>query len=271
MKKSRLALLALAAIMYFNCRNKTLNTFIDPVLGMEFVLIPKGSFQMGENILYTDSLSAWEHRVYLSKNYWLGKQEVTESQWQNIMGTSEYHTDKPSPFHGLNPNYPIVSVSYFDVEKFIDKLNAISHGYHYRLPTEAEWEYACRAGTTTPYSYGLTLTDSLAKFNAELPSGYSSLENISGHPEPVGSYPPNPWGLYDMHGNVWEWVSDWYAPYPHDDVTNPIGPKAGKEKVIRGGSWYFGAQYARSAFRKTHEPGLWGFSIGFRLVCEKTK
>ncbi|WP_340076851.1 formylglycine-generating enzyme family protein [Leptobacterium sp. I13] len=241
----------------------------DPVLGMKFIRIPKGSFQMGSH-KYNDTINAeLLHKVIISKDYWLSQTEVTQNQWQKIMGNEEIHPEKPSPFRNTNPNYPIVSISYFDIEIFLNKLNVLSNEYHFRLPTEAEWEYACRAGTKTPFSYGLYLTDTLANYNAEIASKYSVSGAYHGSPKPVRSYPPNQWGLYDMHGNVWEWVSDWYGPYPKEEITDPKGASYGKEKVLRGGSWYFGAENAKSSHRKTHEPGLWGFSIGFRIVCEK--
>lgn len=234
---------------------------------MEFVYISKGSFQMGE--ANSDYDSGTTHQVNISKDFWLGRTEVTQNQWQKIMGNKEIHPEKPSPFRGAHPDYPVVGVSYFDVERFLERLNEQSNDYRFRLPTEAEWEYACRAGTTTPFSYGLRLSDSLANFNAQMSSKHSNLGKFLEHPTPVGSYAPNPWGLYDMHGNVWEWVSDWYALYSEEAETDPKGPISGKEKMLRGGSWYFGAENAKSSYRKTHEPRLWGFSIGFRIVLEK--
>ena len=262
-------LMAISYISYFSCQKETISTLKEPVSGMEFVHIQKGSFQVGKYKTNNDSISELIHRVYISRDFWLGRTEVTQDQWQKIMGSEEMHPKKPSPFRGVNPNYPVVSVSYFDIEKFLERLNELSNEYHFRLPTEAEWEYACRAGTTTPFSYGLSINDSLANFNAEVPSIYSAKGNYLGHPVPIGSYAPNQWGLYDMHGNVWEWVSDWYAPFSEEEVTNPKGPTFGKEKIIRGGSWYFGAENAMSSCRRKHEPQLWGFSIGFRIVCEE--
>ncbi len=241
----------------------------EPVTGMVFVQIPGGNFTMGN--LEGDSLSSNEerkHEVIISKNFWLGQSEVTQEQWQKIMGREEFHPEKPSPFRNAHPKYPVVSISYSDIQLFIEKLNAISQKHHFRLPTEAEWEYACRAGTTTPFSMGWTLSDTLANYNAVFPSSYSVPGRHVGHPMPVGTYPPNPWGLYDMHGNVWEWVSDWHAEYSPDEVKDPTGTSHGRMKVIRGGSWHFGAENARSSTRRTHEPESWGFSIGFRLVCE---
>ena len=261
--------LIVATISFFGCQKKYSVILKEPVLGMEFVQIPKGSFQMGEGQHKEDSNLKSTHGVTISNDFWLGRTEVTQSQWQQIMGSEEMHPEKPSPFRGLNPNYPVVSVSYLDIERFLKRLNELSGQYHFRLPTEAEWEYACRAGTTTPFAFGSRLDDSMANFNAEIPSEYSSIGKFLEHPTPVASFAPNPWGLYDMHGNVWEWVSDWHASYSMKELTDPKGPNSGKEKIIRGGSWYFGAENAKSSYRKTHAPDLWGFSIGFRIVCEK--
>ena len=264
-----LALVIILSIGNYSCSKRSLKTIKEPVLGMEFILIPKGSYEMGDFEITDTTKSESLHKVTISKDFWMGKTEVTQNQWQKIMGNEEIHPEKPSPFRSANPDYPVVSISFFDIEIFLEKLNELSNDYHFRLPTEAEWEYACRAGTTTPFSYGASISDSLANFNASVHSEYSALGSFLEHPAAVGSYPPNQWGLFDMHGNVWEWVSDWYAPYSNKEVTDPKGPIKGKEKLIRGGSWYFGADNAKSSNRRKHEPGLWGFSIGFRLVCEK--
>ncbi|NER15042.1 SUMF1/EgtB/PvdO family nonheme iron enzyme [Leptobacterium flavescens] len=245
-------------------QKKTQFTWTEPITGMEFVQIPKGHFYMGK-AGSVDSL----HKVNISHDFWLGRTEVTQEQWQEIMGTVELHPEKPSPFHLKDPLYPKVSISYNDIQGFLEKLNTLSKTDHFRLPTEAEWEYACRAGTSTPFSFGERISDSLASYNADIASDYSAKGKYVEHPMPVGSYPPNSWGLYDMHGNVWEWVSDWYAPYPVTEVTDPIGPSEGISKIIRGGSWYYGAGNALSSTRREHEPQLWGFSIGFRVVRKK--
>lgn len=209
------------------------------------------------------------HKVRISQDFWLGRTEVTQQQWAQIMGPDEIHPEKPSPFRFSHPEYPVVSISYYDIQVFLKRLNELSEDIIFRLPTEAEWEYACRAGTRTRFSSGNRLSDSQANYKAALESPYSIPGKNVGHPKAVGSYPPNPWGLFDMHGNVWEWVSDWHAPYSIQISADPQGPPEGSEKVIRGGSWYFGADRARSAARSTHAPDLWGFSIGFRIVCEK--
>ncbi|HEX3109032.1 MAG TPA: formylglycine-generating enzyme family protein, partial [Thermoanaerobaculia bacterium] len=141
---------------------------------------------------------------------------------------------------------------WYDVQTFLQRLNARREG-HFRLPTEAEWEYACRAGTTTAYSFGDRLTANVAKYDSHRPAL-------------VASYVPNRWGLYDMHGNVWEWCADEYCPYPDHEVRDPVNRCGSRFKVIRGGSFYFAADSARSALRYTHEPQWRGFSIGFRVV-----
>jgi len=233
---------------------------------MEFVLIPAGKFYMGNaDTLSADSL----HLVTITRDFWLAETEVTQEQWEKVMGDTVLHPEKPSPFSFDNQQYPVVSVSWYDIQIFLQKLDSLSPGIHFRLPTEAEWEYACRAGTNTAFSMGDSIADSLANYNAEIESSYSKSGGYIGHPEEVRSFPPNQWGLYDMHGNAWEWTTGWYAPYSSVQAIDPLGPKEGVYKVIRGGSWYFGADNATSFFRKTHKPEWWGFSIGFRVVAEK--
>lgn len=260
-------------LVYAACNNKQPKSFLiwkEPVTEMEFVKIPKGSFYMGNPIADTNvSYSESQHLVIIPGDFWLGRMEVTQAEWQKVMGDEEPHPEKPSPFRNDNKNYPVVSISYFDVQIFLQKLEKVSPGNRFRLPTEAEWEYACRAGTITNFNTGMQISDSLANYNAEIISSYSSIGKYIGHPTPVGSYPPNQWGLYDMHGNVWEWVSDCYAPYTTNKEINPHDPQDDTLKIIRGGSWYFAADNARSYSRKIHPPQLWGFSIGFRIVREK--
>lgn len=126
-----------------------------------------------------------------------------------------------------------------------------------------------QAGSTLPFSFGSILNDPMANYNGEIPSTFSKLGKYIAHSTSVGTYPPNSWGLYDMHGNVWEWVSDWYEPYSTQSAINPQGLASGTEKIIRGGSWYYGVENAQSCTRRKHRPYLWGFSIGFSIVCEK--
>jgi formylglycine-generating enzyme required for sulfatase activity len=171
----------------------------------------------------------------------------------------------PSWFQRCGPRCPVERVSYLDVQRFIARLSHLG-GQRFRLPTEAEWEYACRAGTTTPFSTGAQLTTAQANYDGEGPYAGARRGAFRRTPTAVGSFPPNPLGLHDMHGNVWEWTDDWHCPYPPGDAMDPKGSCVTGFKVIRGGSWYFDANSARCALRYTHRPQDSGFSLGFRLV-----
>jgi formylglycine-generating enzyme required for sulfatase activity len=217
---------------------------------MEFALIQPGEFMMGSDKGNDDEKPM--HEVRLSKPFYLGKYEVTQGQWQAVMGNN------PSRFKG-DPNLPVEQVSWEDVQAFIRKLNAIDGGTTYRLPTEAEWEYAARAGTTTAYSFGDD-PPLLGEY-----AWYSG--NAKGKTHPVGQKKSNAWGLHDMHGNVWEWVQDWYSkPYPSGTVTDPQGPASGSIRVYRGGSWITHARYCRVSYRDDQSPGGRVVHLGFRLL-----
>jgi formylglycine-generating enzyme required for sulfatase activity len=241
-------------------------------LDMGFVRVPAGSFQMGSGDAERDALPNEKprHAVTISRPFYLAVHEVTQAQWEAVMGASAYTLSRSNPFYGLpgmaervrRPNNP-VTVSWNDAQAFIQRLNEREGGRRYRLPTEAEWEYAARAGTTTAYSFG---------DDAGLLSRYAwhGEDFATGSMHPVGRKLPNPWGLYDTHGNVWEWVQDWYADrYPGTaPVTDPSGPATGSGKVVRGGSWHVTAGSWRSAVRKPYEPDYRGISIGFRVARE---
>jgi formylglycine-generating enzyme required for sulfatase activity/predicted Ser/Thr protein kinase len=211
---------------------------------LEMVEIPAGSFKMGSTNGSDDEKPV--HDVTISKPFEMGKYEVTQAQWQAVMGNN------PSDFKGCN-SCPVERVSWDDVQEFINKLNAKNDGYEYRLPTEAEWEYACRAGTTGDYAGNL---DSMAWYG----------ENSGGKTHPVGTKQPNAWGLYDMHGNVWEWCQDWYGAYSSNAVIDPTGAISGSYRVFRGGSWRGNAAGLRSAYRGNSSPVYRYDSLGFRLV-----
>ena len=197
------------------------------------------------------------HAVHLTRAFWLGALEVTQRQWQTVMGHN------PSRFRADGDTLPIENVTWTDVHEFLDRLTKLSPGHRFRLPTEAEWEYACRAGTSTAFNTGAVLTRAQANIAA------SPDVAAAGRTMPVASFAPNTWGLYDMHGNVWEWTDDDYCPYSgSESVTDPAASCSSTLKVIRGGSWYFGADSARCALRYTHRPQDRGFSIGFRVVRE---
>jgi formylglycine-generating enzyme required for sulfatase activity len=226
-------------------------------IGMEFVLIPAGEFLMGsdkEKDQDADDHETPQHRVRISKPFYLGKYEVTQALWEAVMGSN------PGKFKGRSN--PVEQVSWEDAQEFIKRLNAKEGHNRYRLPTEAEWEYAARAGSTSTYSFG----DDAGQLGRYAWYG----ENYqSGSTHPVGQKEPNAWGLYDMHGNVWEWVQDWYGEYPRNDVTDYRGPSSGSYRVLRGGGWCHVAQLCRSARRDCDTPDDRDYDLGFRLALSQ--
>ena len=219
------------------------------VAGNDFVRIPPGEFRMGSKSSEADDDEQPRTRVTISRGFYLGKYEVTQGQWEAVMGSN------PSRFDECGPNCPVENVSWEDVQEFIGKLNAAAGGNRYRLPTEAEWEYAARAGTMGD-RYG----------NLDAIAWYE--DNSGSRTHPVGQKEPNAWGLYDMLGNVTEWVGDWYGPYPGGSVTDPRGPGSGSLRVSRGGSWGGVARFCRAPIRRYGVPDSRGrgFIRGFRLL-----
>ncbi len=221
-------------------------------LGIDFVWVPAGTFVMGspEGEAGRDD-DERQRAVTISQGFWLGKYEVTQGEWEAVMGSN------PSYFVECGARCPVEWVSWEEVQEFIWKLNAkeSGSGYAYRLPSEAEWEYAARAGTTGA-RYGEL--DEIAWYGG----------NSGPEPEthPVGEKRPNAWGLHDMLGNVWEWTADWYGAYPSGAVTDPAGPRTGSSRVNRGGSWGSLARNVRSAYRGNPSPGHRAYLIGCRLV-----
>jgi formylglycine-generating enzyme required for sulfatase activity len=215
---------------------------------MHFVLVQPGFFQMGSANGFAREKPV--HTVTITRPFYLSACKVTQEQWQAIMGTDW------SSFKG--PKNPVDSVSWDDCQTFLRKLSE-KLGGGFRLPTEAEWEYACRAGSTTAYCYG--------DDEARLGDYAWFAGNSGGATHPVALKKPNAWGLYDVHGTVWEWCQDWYGPYADGAVTDPRGPDAGDYRVLRGGSWRFDARHARSAFRTGIAPasGLNGYA-GLRVA-----
>jgi len=222
-------------------------------IGMEFKLIPAGTFTMGDASGLNNETP---HEVTLTKPFKMGVHEVTQDQYEQVMGVN------PSEYKGADN--PVETVSWEDAVEFCRKLSELpaekEAGNVYRLPTEAEWEYACRARTTTKFSFGDDESDS------DDYGWYS--ENSDQKTHPVGSKLPNAWGLYDMHGNVWEWCQDWEEDYPSGSVTDPSGATSGSYRsyrVFRGGSWSSTAGDCRSAYRSSFEPSLRHGIIGFRV------
>jgi len=233
--------------------------WVEPATGMAFVKLEAGGFVMGSP---PDEIGReaqeLQRAVRLSRSYWLGVFEVTQHEWQAVMG------DNPSHFRRNDARLPVENVTWFDVQTFLERLTQRSPGNRFRLPTEAEWEYACRAGTDSAYGVGSTLNR--AQANVAESVGHTAAGD--GQTTAVGSFAPNAWGLHDMHGNVWEWTEDDYCQYTVGPSVDPI-PRCGAPlKVIRGGSWYFAADSARCALRYTHRPLDRGFSLGFRVVRE---
>ena len=225
---------------------------------MEMVWCPPGSFMMGSPETEDDrgSNETW-HRVALTQGFWMGKYEVTQAQWESVMGKN------PSRFKGADR--PVEWVSWDDCQAFIRKVNS-SGQVTVALPTEAQWEYACRAGTTTPFSFGQSLNGDGANCDGNYPYGTTVKGAHRKETASVGSYAPNAWGLYDMHGNVLEWCMDRYGKYD-DDAMNPLGSVSGVYRVARGGCWDNPALLCRSSNRSRYVPALRDFYLGFRLVC----
>jgi formylglycine-generating enzyme len=235
--------------------------------GMTFVLVPAGTFLMGspkdEPFRNKDELL---HKVTLTKPFYIQTTEVTEAQWHALVGRKWFGRRGGG-------NLPVVKVSWYDCIEFVEKLNRLGEG-RYRLPTEAEWEYACRAGSQSPYTWGKTIDCTQAMFSNNSSDSRDCLDDVKKRdflkdsPVPVKSYPPNGWGIFDMHGNVWEWCQDGYGDYPSDAVTDPKGTPSGSQKVRRGGSWFKGAELCRSANRNYGHPASRYATLGFRLVME---
>ncbi len=224
---------------------------------LEMVLIPSGKFLMGSKLItVANKISVIpddeqpQHEVTISKDFYLGKFEVTQEQWQAVKNKN------PSQHKGANK--PVDSVTWNACQEFIEKLNTKT-GYEFRLPTEAEWEYACKANTKTNYSCG----DALSFSNA-------NILNIKPQQSfAVGTFKPNAFGLYDMHGNVWEWCNDWHGNYSNEPQIDPTGPPKGPGKILRGGSYHNDAWNARSSYRGFNLPTTRNTYKGFRLA--KTK
>ncbi|MBU4415322.1 MAG: formylglycine-generating enzyme family protein [Proteobacteria bacterium] len=230
-------------------------------IGMKFVMIPAGTFMMGSpsNEPKRDS-DERQHRVTISKPFYIQTTEVTQGQWREIMGNN------PSDFKNCGDDCPVEKVSWNDCQEFIHKLNRQEGTNKYRLLTEAEWEYACRAGTDTPFYFGDCLSTDQANYDGNHSMPGCSRGEYRKRTVPVGSFPPNAWGLYDMHGNVWEWCQDWYRDYPSGHATDPIGPSSGEFRVLRGGSWFSYARRAQSANRYWGGPGGRFNRFGFRIA-----
>ena len=221
---------------------------------LEMIWVEPGTFTMGQV-----EVAEPVHEVTLTEGFYLGKFEVTQAQYEAVMtGNADGLSATPSLYSG-NPNRPVEQVAHDDIQIFLARLNAqeaanLPAGWAYVLPTEAQWEYACRAGTSTVYSWGNDINASHANYNS-----------IIGETTNVGQYLPNPWGFYDMHGNVWEWTADWYGIYSNGSVIDPLGMASGSYRVGRCGSWGTGGTLLRSAERNDFSPSYRSTYLGFRV------
>jgi len=250
-----LAVLLVLAANAVRAEEKNLALDLGGGAKLEMVLIQPGTFTMGDEAGREDEKPA--HRVQITKPFYLGKYEVTQRQWELLMG------ENPSDFRG--PDNPVNSVSWEDCQAFVKKLNEkfAGEGLRFALPNEAQWEYACRAGGTGKFCFGDN--------EAEL-GDYAWFAGNSGQTaHPVGQKKPNAWGLYDMHGNVWEWCADRYAAdyYKNSPQADPTGPDAGKQHPSRGGALVADPVACRSAARLPLDPPFRYHYFGVRVMCEK--
>lgn len=250
----------------------------EPTTGMEFVWLTGGCFKMGQDTaekqeliseigeakyqeLYSDEIP--RHEVCLD-GFWLGRREVTQRQWLTLLASNPFPP-------GQGNDYPAGNISWDLARQFIAAMNQKSPASNFRLPTEAEWEYAARGGTGTPLYTGKTITTDQANYNGNYTYGKGAMGLYRAAPLPVGSLPANPFGLFDMAGNLWEWCADHYDPdyYATSPTNNPIGPKQGTQMVMRGGSWFTAPRTLRSANRRGINPADAVDDFGFRVVCNR--
>jgi formylglycine-generating enzyme required for sulfatase activity len=232
-------------------------------LGMQFRLIPSGRFEMGspQSEEGRDAHEGPQHQVEISTPFYAGVTEVTQAQWRAVMGTEPWQNELPT----IDEDCPATYVSWDDAVAFTRRLSE-RDGRSYRLPTEAEWEWLCRAGTATRFSFGddLSLLSEHAWFDKNANAGAYRFA------QPVAQKKPNSFGLHDLHGNVREWCSDWYSQnwYAQSPVKHPAGPGAGAFRILRGGAWYSRALRLRSADRVYSAPDFRGNGVGFRVILD---
>jgi formylglycine-generating enzyme required for sulfatase activity len=237
-------------------------------IGMKLTRIPAGTFLMGspDDEAERQASEGPRHEVAISRAFYLGVYPVLQREYMTVMRRN------PSNFGG-NPENPVEQVSWEEAMAFCEALSALpkekAAGRVYRLPTEAEWEYACRAGRTTPFHFGASASSKQANFNGNYPYGGAAAGPYLQKTTKVGSYPANAWGLHDMHGNVWEWCADWYDEnyYRNSPKTDPQGPQSGGARVRRGGSWSDDGRNCRAADRSSYAPGYRYSYFGFRVAC----
>ena len=252
------------------------------VQGVEYAFrwIPAGSFLMGSPKSENGrQIGEVQHKVNISRGFWMLESPVTQGMWTAVMSSNPSYFKSPDRFSVETVLCPVENVSWDDCQGYVQKLNGLGvcpDGFAFSLPTEAEWEYACRAGTASPFWFGNALNGDQANCDGKSPYGVVKYDPLSlKKAEPgkylmktteVGEYPANAWGLYDVHGNVYEWTLDLYGSYPTGEVTDPRGSEYGARRIIRGGSWVSDAVYCRSARRDWESPKVRAKTIGARLV-----
>lgn len=225
--------------------------------------VEPGTFLMGSPAGERERLDSEgpRHEVTISSGFWLADTACTQQLWQAVTGKNPSHFDD-------DPHNPVEQVSWDDVQRFLRTLESLLPGCRADLPTEAEWEYACRAGTTTPFSFGKQIDPQRVNYDGNLPYAGAKKGLYRERTVPVKTFPPNPWGLYEMHGNVWEWCADAPRTYDGEPQRDPMGQVAGGDearRALRGGAWSGGARGARSACRVARPPGSASGRLGFRL------
>ncbi len=234
---------------------------------------PAGSFTMGSpqnESGRSDNEAA--HEVTLTRGFWILETEVTQEMWTSVFDWnpswfSNTGTGAPRIKHIETGTLPVEQVTWEETADFCKAIEKIS-GWHVLLPTEAEWEYACRAGTSTPYSFGDEIEPEDANYDDSEPGNIAQKRRAVRNPYPVAGFPPNPWGICDMHGNVAEWCRDRYGDLETESVTDPIGPEQGNSRVFRGGAWFLDSSCCRSAYRYGLDPDTRAYYLGFRIVLE---
>jgi formylglycine-generating enzyme required for sulfatase activity len=231
---------------------------------LDMVWIEPGRFTMGSpgSEPFRDPNEGPQHQVTISKGFYLGKYEVTQRQWEGVMNARPW-SGQASVVE--NPDHPAVYLSWEDAQAFIQKINAAETAAVYRLPTEAEWEYACRAGSSSRWSFG----DQEGRLRDYAWYDANATSAGEDYAHRVGAKQPNPWGLYDMHGNIWEWTQDWYSDYAFGSQVDPKGPVSGDRRVLRGGSFNIGPPFVRSSRRGVFTPTIRTNYLGLRLVRQE--
>jgi len=272
----RLITIVIMAALSWNTCALALEKWLEPVSGMAFIWLDGGCFQMGQSknesrellreahryrydLYYSDELP--QHRVCVS-GFWLASRETTQHQWKRVMDDAPFKPD-------LISTLPAQNLSWNDAIAFTRALEKKNGATTFRLPTEAEWEYAARGGTDTPFAFGSTISTDQANYNGLYIFGDGRLGQLRESATPVGTFPANPFGLYDMHGNVWEWCNDWYRKnyYRSSPEKDPPGPTGGEKKVLRGGSWYTKPRSIRSANRYADKAENRVHDYGMRIVA----